>query len=219
LAAPRTTLEAPRETAPRSALRTTSGSSTSSNASKSPSRAAPEGVDDLALGVEVGVGNPVLALDAAASAAGELARRLGWAIDDWRDLIERHREHVVQDERAPLGRVQRLQDHEQRQADGVGQQRLVLGVGAVGAVDDRLRHAHIEGFLAPRSARAQSRLDGPLAAAARVRSEPLRARDTRAGCRRVGPRGDPHFDPEGTDVTDADAASPAGWCSSPCASY
>jgi hypothetical protein len=61
----------------------------------------------------------------------------------------------VQDEREPLGRFQRLEDHEQRQADGVGQERLVLGVGAVGAVDDRLRHAHIEGFLAPRSARAQ----------------------------------------------------------------
>ena len=61
----------------------------------------------------------------------------------------------MQDEREPLGRVQRLEDHEQRQADGVGQQRLVLGVGAVGAVDDRLRHPHAEGFLAARLARAQ----------------------------------------------------------------
>jgi hypothetical protein len=61
----------------------------------------------------------------------------------------------VQDEREPLGRVQRLEDHEQRQADGVGQQRLVLEVGAVGAVDDRLGHMSVQGLLVPRSSRAQ----------------------------------------------------------------
>ena len=68
------------------------------------------------------------ALDAAAGAAGELARRLGRAVDDRRDLVEGHGEDVVQDEREPLGRRQRLEHDEQRQADRVRQQRLVLRV-------------------------------------------------------------------------------------------
>jgi hypothetical protein len=58
----------------------------------------------------------------------------------------------VQDEREPLGRVERLEDDQHRQADRVSEQRLVLGVGAVGAVDDRLRQAHVEGLLTPRPA-------------------------------------------------------------------
>jgi hypothetical protein len=35
------------------------------------------------------------------------------AIDDRRDLAEGHSEHVVQHEREPLGRAQRLEDNEQ----------------------------------------------------------------------------------------------------------
>ena len=61
----------------------------------------------------------------------------------------------MQDEREPLGGLERLEDNEQREPDGVGQERLVLRVGAVGAVDDRLREAHVERFLTPRPARAQ----------------------------------------------------------------
>ena len=52
----------------------------------------------------------------------------GDALDHRRDLLERHGEHVVQHERQPLGRRQRLQHHQQRQPDRVGQQRLVLRV-------------------------------------------------------------------------------------------
>jgi hypothetical protein len=55
----------------------------------------------------------------------------------------------VQHERQPLGRVERLEDDEQRESHGVGQQRLVLRVGAVGTVDDRLRQARLERLLAP----------------------------------------------------------------------
>ena len=54
-------------------------------------RGGEERVDDLALGVEVGVGNGALAAHAAAGAAGELAGRLGGAVDDRRDLVERAR--------------------------------------------------------------------------------------------------------------------------------
>ena len=43
------------------------------------------------------------ALHPAARPAGELARRGRRAADDRRDLVERHREHVVQHERQPLG--------------------------------------------------------------------------------------------------------------------
>jgi hypothetical protein len=35
-----------------------------------------------------------------------------------------------------LGRLQGLQDHQQRQPDPFGQQRLVLGVDLVGVADD-----------------------------------------------------------------------------------
>jgi hypothetical protein len=43
-----------------------------------------------------------------------LAGRLGRALDDRRDLLERQREHVVQHEGEPLGRSQGLQDDEER---------------------------------------------------------------------------------------------------------
>jgi hypothetical protein len=46
----------------------------------------------------------------------------------------------VQDEREPLGRAERLEYHQQRQADRIGQKRLVLGVGPVNRVDDRVGH-------------------------------------------------------------------------------
>ena len=43
--------------------------------------------------------------------------------------------------------AERLEHHQQREPDRVGQQRLVLGVGPVGAVDDRLGHARAERLL------------------------------------------------------------------------
>jgi hypothetical protein len=108
-----------------------------------------ERVDDSALSLEVGVGNRRLALDAAARTAGELPCRLRRAVDDRRDLVEGHGENVVQHEGEPLGRRQRLQHDEQRQADRVRQQCLVLRVGPVGAVDDRVGQANAERLLAP----------------------------------------------------------------------
>ena len=113
-----------------------------------------EGLDDLALSVEVGVGDGVLSPYASAGTARQLARRLGGAVDDRRDLVEGHREDVVQHERKPLGRAQRLEHDEQRKPDRVGQQRLVLGVGAVDAVDDRLGQVHARA--APRAAIARA---------------------------------------------------------------
>ena len=61
----------------------------------------------------------------------------------------------MEHEREPLGGAQRLEHHQQRETDGVGQQCLVLGVGAVRAVDDRLGDVHVQRLLAPRPARTQ----------------------------------------------------------------
>ena len=74
---------------------------------------------------------------------------------------ERHGEHVVQDEREPLLGRERVEDDEQREADGVGHQRLALGLrgraaGAVaGRLHDRLRQPRADVLLAARAAGAQ----------------------------------------------------------------
>ena len=67
----------------------------------------------------------------APGAAGQLPRRRRGAADDRRDLLERHGEEVVQHERQPLGRRQRVQHHEQGRPDGIGEQRLPFRVGAL----------------------------------------------------------------------------------------
>ena len=107
-----------------------------------------EGVDDASLSFHVGVGSGVSRLNAAACAARELASRIRGALDDGRDLLEGHAEDVVQHEGDAFGRRERLEHHQQREADGVGQQRSVLRARSVGAVDDWLGHVR----LAPRLA-------------------------------------------------------------------
>ena len=114
-----------------------------------------EGLDHLALLVGIGVAHGRVALDAAARPAGELPRGLGRAVHDRGDLVKRDREHVVQYEGQALGRGQRLQDDEQRQAHRVGQQGLVLGVDPGDRIDDRLGDVGPERLLAPGLARAQ----------------------------------------------------------------
>jgi hypothetical protein len=90
-----------------------------------------EGVDDFSLAGEIGVGNGGRILHPAAGSARELPCRRRRASNEGRELVEWHGEHVVQDEREPLGGSQRIEDHEQRQTDRVGQQRFVLGIGPV----------------------------------------------------------------------------------------
>jgi hypothetical protein len=107
---------------------------------------------DLPLLAQVGVGHGCL-LDAAPGPAGQLTSGGGGARHDRRDLVEGHGEHVVQHEREPFGRGQRVQHHEQGQADRVGEHRLVLGVGpaCVRLVDSRQAHR----LFPPRHARVQ----------------------------------------------------------------
>jgi len=77
-------------------------------------RSREERVDDLLSPAAVGVGARRAAPDAAAGAAGELACRLGRAVEKRRDLVERDREEVVEDERHPLARREGLEHDEQR---------------------------------------------------------------------------------------------------------
>jgi hypothetical protein len=61
----------------------------------------------------------------------------------------------VQHEREPLGWRERLEHDEQREPDRVGQQRLVLGIGPVGGIHDRIGDADADRLLAPPRARTQ----------------------------------------------------------------
>ena len=67
------------------------------------------------------------------AAARQLPRRLRGALEDRRDVVEGHGEHVVQHEGQPLGGAQRVEHDEHREPDRVGEQRLLLGVGRVRA--------------------------------------------------------------------------------------
>ena len=86
-----------------------------------------ERVYDLALTREIRIRHGSRAADAPPCAACELTGRGRASLDDRRDLLERHPEHVVEDECEPLRRRQRVEHDEQRQADRVGEERLVLG--------------------------------------------------------------------------------------------
>ena len=115
-----------------------------------------ERLHDLALRGQVRVGNRARAADAPPRPARELPRRLRRAVDDGGDLVERHAEDVVEDEGQPLRRRQRLEHDEQRQPDRVGDERLVLGVDAVRAVDDRIGEMVGERLLATCDVRDRS---------------------------------------------------------------
>ena len=112
-----------------------------------------ERVDDLALAGDVGI-RLGRTPHPSPRPAGELPRRGRSAIHDRGDLVEGDIEHVVEHERQPLGRSQRVEYHLKRQTDGVGKKRLVLGAGPVLGTDDRVRHMR-EGVLATRRARAK----------------------------------------------------------------
>ena len=117
--------------------------------------------DQRLLVAHVGIGGRLSELHATARAAGQLPGRHGRAPHDGRDVIERKIEHVVEDERHPLGRRQCLENNEQGDADRVGQQQLPLGLGplvdasAVARARNQIARLTLGGLLAPRLARAQ----------------------------------------------------------------
>ena len=118
-------------------------------------RGGQEGVDDLALALDVGVGHRLLALDAPAGAAGQLAGRLGRALDDRRDLVEGDGEDVVQDEGQPLGRA-RVSSTTSR-ATPTESARSASCSGSVASGRSRIEVGHVRPhrLLAPGAPRAQ----------------------------------------------------------------
>jgi len=114
-----------------------------------------ERLHDLAAAGLVGVGNGRGALDPAAGPAGQLPGRGRGTVDDRGDLLERHAEQVVQHERHAFGGAERLQRHQQGQADRVAQHCFLLRVRAV--IGDRRvgDQRRVHRFLTPRPARAQ----------------------------------------------------------------
>ena len=162
--APRTNPEGPNGPAPASARRTTSGSRMASSPSKSPSRdaarkasttvhclarsALPAG--EAAAGPAVGRGRDGVrrrGAQAVPGPAGQLLGRGRRTVKYRADLLEGHGEDVVQDEREPLGRRQRVQDDQQGDADGIGQDRVLGGI-IVDPRDDRVGHVRVQRVLA-----------------------------------------------------------------------
>ena len=103
------------------------------------------------IGVRAGRG----LLDALPRPAGQFAGGFWRPLDDRCDLVERNREHVVQDERQSFRRCQGVQNHEQRHSDRVGQHRLMLGIDVADGVDDGIRHLGDELFRWPSPAASQ----------------------------------------------------------------
>jgi hypothetical protein len=77
-------------------------------------------------------------------ATGELAGRVDTAIDDRSDLVERQAEAVVEYERQPFQRRQRLEHDQQGEADAVGEHRGTFRVAAIRGGDDRVGDEHVE---------------------------------------------------------------------------
>ena len=109
-------------------------------------RSGEEGIDRRSLVRPVRIGSLFYSLDPypPAGPAGKLAGRARRAPDDLGNLVEGHREHVVEDKRDAFGRRQLPEDHEQREPERVGQDRLVLGIDAAGSIHDRVRHVDVE---------------------------------------------------------------------------
>jgi len=88
------------------------------------------------LGVKYG------AADAPTCAARELPGRRRRPVDDRGDLLERHPEHVVEDEGEPLGRRQRLEHDQQGEhaEDRIGDRNEFQKAGRQSACQPQVRH-------------------------------------------------------------------------------
>lgn len=113
-----------------------------------------EGLDDLSF-LLTDTGRALRRPHLPAGAAGEHLGGGGGLAEDVADLVERHREQVVQDERQPLARPERLQDDEECEPDRVGEHRVVLGSGTVVERHHELGQAVVVGRLRAGLARPQ----------------------------------------------------------------
>jgi hypothetical protein len=121
-------------------MRTTaSGSSTARRPSRSPARAALRNAStSFALTIPAGVRWCRRTAHAPARAARQLLCRVRRPSHDGPDLVERHGEQIMQDERQAFGGRQRVEHDEQRHADRVREHRFAFGIGAFPAHDARL---------------------------------------------------------------------------------
>jgi alkylhydroperoxidase family enzyme len=103
-------------------------------------------IDNGPLTSQVGVRLRRGVSDTTPGAARKLPGRLGRAIDERCDLVERHAEHVVQHEGESLCRAQRVENDLERDSDGLGEEGLVLWIGAGVGRDDRLGCERIQGI-------------------------------------------------------------------------
>ena len=152
-AAPCISRSEPMLVAATSGTSTTSGSSSRISVSKSPPRAARRNASTTSRwrSPSSGVGGG-RSLHPPPGPARELPRRLGRAFEDLADLVERHREHVVQHEGDPLGRTERVEHDQQRGSDRLGQQRVL---GRIVAVVGLGRRRALDRLLGPGPARPQ----------------------------------------------------------------
>ena len=96
--------------------------------------------------------------DPAAGPAGQHLRGGRAAAQDRRDRVERDLEHVVEDKRHPLRGSEGVHDNVQREADGIGDQCLLLGIGppGPGRLARERADAELERLLGPYATPAQS---------------------------------------------------------------
>ena len=89
------------------------------------------------------------AAHAPARAARELLCRGRRPSHDGTDLVERHGEQIVQDERKAFGGRQRVEHDQQRHADRVREHRFAFGIGAFPTHDARLGDLRANRLFAP----------------------------------------------------------------------
>ena len=92
-------------------------------------RGGQESYDHLLLAASVRGAHLVAALDAPASTAGQLSSSARRPADDRRDVLERHREQVVEHECEALRRSEGLKHNQEGRADRIGEDRLFFGTG------------------------------------------------------------------------------------------
>jgi hypothetical protein len=85
--------------------------------------------------------------------AGQFLSRHRRTLDDRGDLVERHREQIVQHERDPLGGTQPVQQNKEGKSDGIGELGLTLRVA--GACGDPVEFGRIDEVLGAVLARPQ----------------------------------------------------------------
>jgi hypothetical protein len=75
------------------------------------------------------------------------------AAHDRSDFLERHSEHIVQDECEPLMRSQGFQYDKKGQPDGISDQGFLFGINPVFAAENKVRETLVKGLLSSRPAR------------------------------------------------------------------